>query len=136
MNKEQLAACLDGRQYGQEITYDECRIATESGLVVIYGQSDDLIEFDGVYSDEIGAYHGETFCLMLNNAKTQCFAAMSEDGDLLMTGQNEIEAVWNPNDPQCSWMIKTRIPHAPFKIYEGDDLYCVGIVIDIRDLEC
>ena len=37
LTKEELAARLNGRSYGSEITLEECEVARESGLVVAVG---------------------------------------------------------------------------------------------------
>jgi hypothetical protein len=34
----------------------------------------------------------------------------------------------------CSWTFRTGIPHATFNILEDGDLFCRGIVVDLRDL--
>ena len=44
MTKEELAAMLNGREYGKEITKAEEEKAKANGLVVIYGYSDDNVE--------------------------------------------------------------------------------------------
>ena len=44
-----------------------------------------------------------------------------------------IEAIWCPPSGG-SWAYETEIPHAKFNIYEDEELYCVGIVFDMRSL--
>lgn len=61
MTKEELAARLDGREYGSEMTEDEEAEAKEAGLLVIFGYSDDSIEFRGAFhvdGGEIGCFGG------------------------------------------------------------------------------
>ena len=60
MNAKELAAKLNGREYLQEITRGEAELAKASGLVVVYGASDDLIEFRGAIRDEGDCYDGGT----------------------------------------------------------------------------
>lgn len=57
MTKEILAAQLTGREYGSEMSTQEEAAAKAAGLVVIFGASDDLMEFRGAIHDE--AYPGE-----------------------------------------------------------------------------
>ena len=52
MTKEELAELLNGRQYREEITSDEEKIAYENGLIVIFGASDDLTIFKGIIDTE------------------------------------------------------------------------------------
>ena len=42
MTAKELAELLNGREYGNEITSDEEKLAKESGLVVVFGYSDDM----------------------------------------------------------------------------------------------
>ncbi len=56
MNAKQLAAQLNGREYGSEITKEEEAAAKKAGLVVVYGASDDLVELRGAIEEEVGAY--------------------------------------------------------------------------------
>ena len=60
MTKEELAARLTGREYRDEITAAEEAEARAAGLVVVFGASDDLMEFEGAIRDEIGCYDGGT----------------------------------------------------------------------------
>lgn len=112
MTKEQLAERLNGRQYGREITREEEKLAKESGLVVIFGASDDLCEMRGVIDDEFGCYDG---------GEIDC-----EDYP------GELQAIWCPASGG-SWGYETDLPHADFNIYEDDMLYCVGIVVDLKE---
>lgn len=118
MTKEELATMLDGRQYRDETTPEIEQLAKEGNLLIVFGASDDLCEFRGAINDEFGCYDGgEITCENLPKS---------------------IEAVWCPlewdsSDSDCSWAYKTELPHANFRIYEGDELYCIGIVIDLNE---
>ena len=112
MTKEELAARIDGCEYGRELTDVEIALAKESGLVVVYGCSDDLMEMDGALTDEFDVYGG---------------------GNAYVCDLREIKAVWCPPEGG-SWAYRTKIPHATFKVMEGEELYCTGIVFDIKDV--
>lgn len=127
MTKEELAKILDGREYGSEITKAEVQIAKENGLVVVYGYSDDNCEFEGAINDEIPCYEG-------------AIITFSKDGDLFFdkikpSTPNMIEMEWCPIEPNCSWLVKTDIPHASFDIYEDGDIFCRGLVFNVSDLK-
>lgn len=110
MTALEFAKLLDGRQYLKEITKEEAQRAKDLGFLVVFGQSDDLTEFRGVIDDEIGCFDG---------------------GDLEHPDLPEaIRAVWCPDGGAYSWGYETRMPHATFKIFEDDELYCIGLVID------
>ena len=112
MTKEQLAARLSGRQYGDEITREEEQTAKENNLVVIFGASDDLCEMRGAIYDEFDCYGG---------------------GDIECEEYPEkLRAFWCP-ESGGSWGYETNLPYVTFNIYEDDELYCVGIVVDLQE---
>ena len=123
----EFADLLDGRQYREEITRQEEQTAKENGFVVIYGASDDLCEIAGAISDEIDCYDGGGFYLY--NGRV-----LSEDE---CADENYcVKAVWCPYYENCSWTYETSLPYAKFKIYKDDELYCIGIVVDIKSTYC
>ncbi len=141
MTALELAQKLNGREYLEEITREECREAKASGLVVIFGASDDLMEFRGAIDDEVGAWNGKTAKLRRSGlVSVPDHVNYPEDGEECklyqrsIEGAVEIKAVWCPDDIDASWDIVTDIPHAPFDIMEDGELYCRGIVIDLSDL--
>lgn len=145
MNKEQFAELLNGRQYRDEITKDEEKLAKENGLLVCFGASDDLLEFRGIVYDEVGAYDGGSALLV--KKKGGKIDVMSEDDfkevQEIMDDKEldfelpkvEVVAEWCPDDLECSWRIKSDLPHATFDIMEDGELYCRGIVIEKSVIE-
>lgn len=145
MTKEQLAAQLNEREYSEEITREEESLARNNGLIVIFGASDDLLEFRGAVHEELGAYGGTTTYLIQKKGKWE---AINEDeleeyketleelglSSHLLT--HEITARWAPrvDDHHYSWEIVAKVPHAHFDIMEDEEFYCRGIVLDIKDL--
>lgn len=55
MTAKELTAMLDGREVLGEISRVESETAKEAGLIVVYGYSDDNVEFRGAIDDEVGA---------------------------------------------------------------------------------
>lgn len=145
MNKETLAEMINGRSYRNEMYKEEEKIAKESGLVVIFGASDDLVEFRGAIDDEIDAYDGTHFIIATpcaeipvdedeetyRKAKELEVVPIEEEST---TKKNRFEAVWSPDEPECSWLIKTDLPHSTFDIMEDGELYCRGIIIEVAAL--
>jgi hypothetical protein len=133
MTKEKLAEKLNGRQYTKEISKEEESLAKENGLVVVFGASDDLMEFAGAIDDELGAYDGTTAYLdglgLLENKceESECpyFQAACEIA-------SKIEAMWD--EEGYDWIYKTDIPHATFEIFDGTEKYCRGIVFKLSEL--
>ena len=152
MTKEVFAKLLNGRQYRDEMSKEEEAIAKESNLIVIFGQSDDLIEFRGALNDEIDAYDGTDFIIATpgqelgtgeywNDMPTyvkavEMMPVAINSEDPRSNIPERISAMWCPKDQdvECSWYIKTDLQHFPFNIMEDGEIYCRGIVISVVDL--
>lgn len=137
MTKEEFAALLNGREYLDEITAEEESQAKANGLLVIFGASDDLMEFRGADHDELSAYQG-TIALIDGDGVLPDRNQIENDDELKYLFHRQgnakrVDALWCKEDGY-SWTFKTDVPHATFDIVEGDENYCRGIVISISDL--
>ena len=134
MTPFELAAILTGREYSEEITGTECAFAKAHGLVVVFGASDDLMEFRGAIDDELDAYEGTTAYLDSNGLlQNDCGNDECPHFANIKAKAQTVEAIWDRDG--YSWIFKTDIPHATFEIVEDDDKYCRGIVFALADLE-
>lgn len=134
MDKEEFAALLTGRGYRNEITKSEEAQAKASGLVVLFGASDDLMEFRGAINDEVDCYNGGTAHLNSSGLLTNdCENDECPHFEKLKAVAAKIEAVWDQDG--YSWIYKTAIPHATFEIVEDGDKYCRGIVFVLADVK-
>lgn len=137
MTKEQLAAKLNGREYGDEMSKDEEREARNHGLVVVFGYSDDNAEFRGAIDDEYPCFGGGEIKLhargLINgHDKDYCpcqFCGYKPAAAKCAT----LRAVWCKG-PEYSWTYETEIPHATFDIVEDGERFCRGIVFSVADL--
>ena len=133
MITKEIAAILDGMEYGEDIKEQDIQYAKENGAVIVFGASDDLMEFRGAIYDESDCYGG-------------AFTYLDKDGLLHNKCDNEdcpyfqerllhakyIEAIWGSEG--YSWIYKTGIPHETFEILEEGQKYCRGIVFAMEDL--
>ena len=126
LTHDDFAKKLNGRQYGNEITKEEIKEAKENGLVVVYGASDDLMDFVGAIDEEVDCDTGGYFRVTSKNLKVK-------KGDV--TSKNKIYADWDNRQKGASWCYDTEIHHSTFNIYEDGELYCIGIVFSIYDLQ-
>lgn len=137
MNAKELASLLSGREIMEEVTTDEERQAAEAGLVVVFGYSDDNMEFRGAISDEFGAYEGGTVCLtkagLFEEPDCSCTEACPFYSAALKAAKT-IKAVWHDEGGPC-WTYETDIPHETFDVYEDGEVWCVGIVFSVEDLK-
>lgn len=139
MTKEEFAAKLNGRQYMSEITDAESKEAKDSGLLVVFGYSDDNVELRGVIDDEIGAYDGTRLRILdgrivpeidRDDAETLRKYGVLEGLKKAYEDAPEIEALWCESS-EYSWTFKTELPHATFDVMEDDGKFCRGIVIQL-----
>lgn len=142
MTKEDLAIKLNGREYTKEITPSEEMAAKEAGLLIVFGASDDLCELRGAISDEVGVCDGEPFFIsngeLLNDLDRDDITVLKKhklyDHLLQLRAKAlRIEPLWC-NESNISWTYKTEVPHAFFDVMEDDEVYCRGIVIDLREM--
>lgn len=59
MDIKEFAKSISGKEYGYpQFTKEEIEAARKNGFVIVYGCSDDLMEFEGAIQDE----GGEPYC--------------------------------------------------------------------------
>lgn len=136
MTAKELAQALDGREISCEIDELYEKRACESGLVVVFGYSDDNAEFRGAIDDEVGCFEGGTIRLTKEGViqEPDCGEEDCKYFKECTKGAKTIEAVWDDNEVGAAWSYKTDIPHGTFNIYEDGELFCVGIVFSVEDL--
>jgi hypothetical protein len=135
MTAKELAAQLDGNKYDNEITKEQEALAADNGLVVVFGYSDDVVILCGAIDDEVGAFDGTTFHVtrdgVLLPPEDHCDNCTYFE--IAKRAASEIKAVWGNTGNPC-WTFETVIPHETFRIYEDEELFCVGIVFRLDDL--
>lgn len=138
----EIAERLNGAEYPCRISPALKQLAKEAGLVIVYGASDDLMEFEGAIYDEFGCYEGGR-ALVDTKGLLGDWESIKDDGDEQeITEYIErkktsklIEALWAPDEPKdASWAYKTDIPHVTFDVMEDGEIYCRGIIFSIADL--
>lgn len=136
MNIQEVADKLNGIQYGEEgkvLTLDFCKQLRREGIVVVRGYSDDVVEFDGAISDELGAYdhyvnrHG-----LIQNECDRDRCPYFER--ILKEAKHYVKPLWCEVE-DYAWAYDTNISHVTFDVMEGEDKYCRGIVFRLTGLE-
>lgn len=127
MKKEDLAILLNGREYRDEITSDEEKLAKENNLVVVFGASDDLTEFRGAEWEEceLGEFAFNKKGLIENTCD-----AGEDCPNFQYDKKNIVETDYNEN----GFSISSNIPHAKFLIKEDEGTYREGIVFSLDEL--
>ena len=133
MITKEIAALLDGMEYGEEISEHDLQYAKENGAVIVFGASDDLIIFRGAIEGEVSCHRGG-------------FAYLDKNGLIENKCANEscpyctekrlqakcIAAVWGWGGH--SWIYTTEIPHETFEVVEEGQKSCRGIVFSMDSL--
>ncbi|WP_406660909.1 hypothetical protein V7O66_13880 [Methanolobus sp. ZRKC3] len=134
MNAKELATKLNGVEYGK-MHLDLCDAAEENGLVIVYGASDDLMEFMGAIDDEIGAFDGTTVYLDENGLlQNKCDnESCPHFINKLSRSKLYVRAIWQNSMP-C-WTYDTNLPHETYDMMDEGELYCKGIVFSLTDIK-
>ena len=141
MNAKEWATKLNGIQYPADEIYKQRKAIKADGLIVAYGMSDDLLEFNGAIDYEADAYEGRTVKL---TPKPSVFSE-DDNADTFEYNKKEIEcfpevkAIWTPRDDLgnvwASWDILTDLPHETFNIMEDGELFGRGIIFEAKAIE-
>lgn len=135
MDIKEFAEQISGKEYGYpQFTEKEIKTARENGFVIVYGASDDLMEFDGAIEGESDCFDGGSAWISRDR--------VSEVNTCV--GDKEIKAVWcggekDESGNEITWTYETDIPHETFMIYESGiyknrEPYCRGIVFSVDDV--
>lgn len=137
---EEVVAALNGVEYPVNIEKDFPdlnRRMKEAGIVVVYGASDDNMEFEGAISDEVSCYNGgfaylNTSGMLVN----ECDNYECPHFDKLKAMAAKIEAIWCEDTTKdgYAWTYKTDIPHVTFDVVEEGEKYCRCIVFRLADV--
>ncbi len=136
MTIEELAKELNGNQCGDELTDEQEKQAIKSGMIVIVGCSDDVVQMMGAVDNEVGAYNGATiyfdrYGLLIN--------ACNDDDCPYHEDQREkaktVNAFWCKPKQDFPWTFETEIPHETFDIFEDGEPFCKGIIFEMESLK-
>lgn len=134
---QEVAAKLEGRECCEELRKGDADELKAAGIVVCYGDSDDLCEFAGSICDEAGCYDGGTIYLSragLPNEDEITEEFGTRGWERFKERAAKIEAEWCKTKGGPSWTYATEIPHETFNVMEDGEVYCVGIVFLLSDL--
>lgn len=136
MTIKDVALMLDGREYGSEVSPAEEIQFKNAGIVVVYGYSDDLVEFEGAVNTEIGIWNTGNIPLLngvpfdvpcaTEEFETHCCPLLKEVAKML----KYIKARFGIN----GWELDADFPCEKFTVVEEGDACGVGLVYALADL--
>jgi len=124
---ERVKLLIDGIDYRADLPVEAIELCKKSGIYIIYGASDDLLEVDGLHREEFGAYDG------FDSADVE----YEPDGGNInfvvkALKDNFVVAVWCPN-PEVSWAMEcTPCKEADtesFEMIEDGEVFCQGLIL-------
>lgn len=134
MTKKELAALLNGRSLGDEMSEQDEVDAKENDLIVIYGYSDDLAEIRGAIYEEVSCYDGGVIPFLSGDLlEKKCDNDDCPHEEDMLEKAKIVKAHWCSG--KIPWTYETEIPHETFDIMEDGIVFCRGIVFDRRDIE-
>ena len=128
----QLAAKLNGCDYREGPSKELIKYAKDNKLVIVFGYSDDGIEFRGALHDEFGA-PGLVHLDHRDFIKSDCDNEDCPYFKRLLGDSITIESFWDKK-PNRIWSYKTMIPHAVFTMKEDGEDIAEGIVFSMGSL--
>ena len=119
-----VADQLNMRQIKEELTYGEESEAELNNLLIVFANSDDMIQLRGAINDEI--------------LPCDCIHIFGREivPEWLLPDDKEPSAVIGCRLTDCfRFTCLSGIESKTFYTYIGMDLYCVGVVIDLGQLQ-
>jgi hypothetical protein len=114
-----------------DLTPSQKEFCKAHDIVVVYGYSDDNVEFDGAIREEVGAWEGAEIYVDTNGPIEPC-ECECKYYKAAMENAKRINAFWYLDD--WAWEFKTDIPHETFEFYSDGEPFCKGIVFYKEDL--
>jgi hypothetical protein len=151
-NLEKLFELLSNREYRDETTSEIEKFAKDNNFVIMFGASDDLLEFRGAYFEEFGAsnktkfYFNKNMSIFYNKNKIDIAKLLNENRNIFnglhiennfeyeLELLNKIEVFWCKNEDNYAWSYKTNFPSISFDILEDGEIYSQGIIFSLDDL--
>ncbi len=143
MTPEELAAKLNGRDVRLVMPHAEKALAKASGLVVVFGVSNDFVVLRGAIEGEVEAIP-DSDVRMEVDAKgllpdfeylvMECSSREAFRDYFQREGRGwPIDAVWDETG-RPEWTFQTDIPHATFDVLDNGTPFCRGIVFRLADV--
>lgn len=131
---QEVAKELDGMEYPVREDFSHYE-----DHVIIYGHSDDLVELQGAFTDEVSAYDGTSFSIDEKGVRPAWndhdYYTKEEAREFFEREKLPfvlIVADWATDG--YSWVIRSDLRHATFNIMEDGAHFCRGIVIALDDI--
>lgn len=142
---QQVAQQLDGQQYPNHVSRETEELAKTHGIVIVFGRSDDLVEFRGAIHDEDSAWEGGVTLIDLEGV-----VPINADGTFRSDEPNSIQkcrpliarldraiavtVFWGQGEWTWSYKLPDGIEYETFGVYDDDEHYCQGLVFKLPEV--
>ena len=128
---KELVGLIGNLGYREEASDEAIAFAKENGIVIVWGESDDLIEFRGAIDEEGDCWDGGDFYINQDGLfEDNCDCKYAKQAKEKYV---KLSAIWCGKDTDWSWSYKIDVPHETFEIMDDDEKYCKGIVFYLKD---
>ena len=135
---QEFADRINGQEYPLSDKNLDLKYAKKNNLVVVFGNSDDLLEFRGAIDEELGAYEGTTAYVINRTAIEERefeddFVILQKYGFLTEKPLTFVQSIWSPEEVKACWLIKVNgFESAHFDVMEDDGIFCRGSVFLLK----
>lgn len=121
---------MNGREYMNELTAEEEEELRKSGVVAVFGYSDDNVELRGAVNDELGTWNRIEFYMTCDGLFEPFCEQPCKLYSEAMLKAKKVTAIFDHG-----WRFETDIPHIEFNINEDGEMFCKGIAFFLKDCE-
>ena len=142
ITRDEVVAALHGIEYGTEDSAkfrEIFRRAKEARLVIVFGYSDDNVEFRGAIDDEVGVGERAIIKLTPNGLLFNPCDKGDRCPNFKLVEQSipttPMYVFWcREATPEIAWTYDIEVPHSTFDVMEDAEIFCRGIVFSLDDI--
>ena len=135
---QSFADRISGQEYPLRDSNLDIEYAKANNLVIVFGNSDDLLEFRGAIDESINAFPDGALAY-ISNGKAISESELIQDqkvlqkyGFLTTLPPLSVEAIWDPEGIDAMWLIKVMgVESASFTVMEDGSVFCHGAVFQL-----
>lgn len=118
---------LNGIEYRNEPSKEIIQFLEENNLIVIQGQSDDILDMYGRLSEQFGANNGFDY----ENSRHDGF----NEEEFKILEKCQVKLHWCPDETR-SWKAEASkdIPQMEFEVLEEGRVFCTALILDISSI--
>ncbi len=138
MTAKELAALIDGREAGSELSASEEQQAAESGLLALYMPTANLTQLSGAVKGR--AYDPKSVWYIMRDGLFRGCGCEHQDGcplaEIALRDAIQVNAEYDFMAPGPFCVLSSDTPHETFRtcIGNGAETYCIGLVFHAEDL--